>query len=359
MQDVKFDRGGVQNYVSPSEKPYKPKSLDELIQTCPKNEVIGNNLIKAWTIINKDRYKKILCSISGGSDSDVILDIVWKCDQHNKVDYVWFDTGLEYQATKDHLKYLESKYGIEIIRHKAIKPIPVSCKEYGQPFISKHVSEMIYRLQKHGFQWEDLPYETLMNKYENCKVALQWWCDAHTQTDYFNIRRNRFLKEFMILNPPNFKIGSKCCDYAKKNISHNLIKKEHYDLNIIGVRKYENGIRSAKYKSCFEEYVLCDNYRPIFWYTNDDKQKYVEYYHIIHSDCYTKYGFRRTGCCCCPYEKNIDFELDITKTYEPKLYKAVNNIFKESFEYTRKYREFVAEMKQKEKAEKKLKKQNS
>ena len=37
-----------------------------------------------------------------------MLDIVWRCDKDNKVDYVWFDTGLEYQATKDHLKYLEN-----------------------------------------------------------------------------------------------------------------------------------------------------------------------------------------------------------------------------------------------------------
>ena len=32
------------------------------------------------------------------------------------------------------------------------------------------------------------------------------------------------------------------------------------------------------------------------------------------------------------------------KKYEPKLYKAVNNIFKDSYEYTRKYREFCREM---------------
>lgn len=133
----------------------KPKNIDELLDTCPANKTICDNMIRAWSIINRTDYKKILCSISGGADSDVMLDIIWKCDIHNKVDYVWFDTGLEYQATKDHLKYLESKYGIEIIRQKAIKAIPLSCKIYGQPFMSKYVSEMMYRLQSHGFQWEE------------------------------------------------------------------------------------------------------------------------------------------------------------------------------------------------------------
>ena len=92
----------------------KAKTLDELLDTCPRNQIIGDNLVRAWSKINSPKYQKIVCSISGGSDSDVMLDIVWRCDKDNKVTYVWFDTGLEYQATKDHLKYLENKYNIEI-----------------------------------------------------------------------------------------------------------------------------------------------------------------------------------------------------------------------------------------------------
>ncbi|MFR2243721.1 MAG: phosphoadenosine phosphosulfate reductase family protein, partial [Anaerobutyricum soehngenii] len=115
----------MKNYI-----PQKASSIEELIKDCPKNQVILDNLIRAWAIINNPKYRKILCSISGGSDSDIMLDIVWKCDKDNKVDYVWFDTGLEYQATKDHLKYLEEKYNIKFICKKAIKPIPIVCKEY-------------------------------------------------------------------------------------------------------------------------------------------------------------------------------------------------------------------------------------
>lgn len=102
-----------------------------MLDTCPSNQIIGDNLVRAWSKINSPKYKKIVCSISGGSDSDVMLDIIWRCDKDNKVEYIWFDTGLEYHATKDHLKYLEEKYGIEIKPYKAIKPIPLSCKNYG------------------------------------------------------------------------------------------------------------------------------------------------------------------------------------------------------------------------------------
>ena len=93
-------------------------SLDECLAKAnlPKNQTVLDNFIRAHHIINKDKYKIILCSISGGSDSDDMLDIIYKVDENKKVRYVWFDTGLEYQATKDHLDYLEQKYNIKIER---------------------------------------------------------------------------------------------------------------------------------------------------------------------------------------------------------------------------------------------------
>lgn len=312
----------------------------ELLENCPVNKTIGDNLVIAYSKINSDKYDKIVCTISGGSDSDVMLDIVYRCDKDNKVDYVWFDTGLEYQATKDHLKQLKEKYNIEIRREKAQKAIPTCCKEYGQPFISKNVSEMLYRLQKHSFNFVDEPYEDLVKKYPNCKGALAWWCNANKSI--FNIDSNKYLKEFIMANPPTFPISSKCCTYAKKNLIHKLIKKEGYSLNISGVRKAEGGIRKTAYKNCFDETENgCDNYRPLFWYTGKDKIDYENHFSVEHSDCYSIYGLKRTGCSGCPYNREFEEELRIIQQYEPKLYKMVNTIFGDSYEYTRKYREFV------------------
>ena len=274
------------------------KTLDNLIKNCPINQTIGDNLVRAWSKINSIKYRKIVCSISGGSDSDIMLDICHKCDKDNKIEYVWFDTGLEYQATKDHLKYLEDKYGIEIMAYKAIKPIPISCRQYGQPFLSKYASDMISRLQKHDFQWEDKPLNDLLEKYckwnakkkdwVGCKGALLWWCNANRNAK-FCIKYNKWLKEFMIENPPQYKISSKCCNYAKKAVMHKLIHDYSYDLNILGVRRAEGGIRSTSYKSCFDENGDgYDNYRPLFWYTNSDKDDYENHYCIAHSKCYTE-----------------------------------------------------------------------
>lgn len=315
---------------------------------------IVDSFVKANSVINSPLYETILCSISGGSDSDVMLDLISRVDLNKKVKYIWLNTGLEYQATKDHLDYLEKKYNIEILRERAIKPIPLTCKEYGQPFLNKHVSEMIYRLQKNGFKWEDEPLEDLLKKYPKCKSALEWWTNSKVISpnnhSMFNINYNKYLKEFIIANPPWFKISSKCCNYAKKDVGKQLVKKYKADLQIIGVRRAEGGLRATRYKNCYSiKESGEDSYRPIYWYKNETKEVYEKKFNIKHSECYTKYGLVRTGCCCCPYgRRNLEKELKITSIYEPNLYKAVCNVFKDSYEYTRKYNDYVQLMKLKE-----------
>lgn len=322
--------------------------MDELIKNAPRdNLTIIENLIKCWAKINSPLYDKIVCAISGGADSDMVLDIVYRCDIDNKVTYAYFNPGLEYQATKDHLEYLEKKYGIQIQRYKAIKPIPISCKEYGQPFMSKYVSEMIYRLQRHNFKWEDKPFDELYKEYPKCKVALQWWCNCN-KSDRFNISRNKYLKEFMISNPPTFKISCKCCQYGKKDLMHKAIAENGYELEITGVRRAEGGIRDVAYKSCFDNAGDWDRYRPLFWYKDADKYYYIAHYRVSHSDCYLEYGLERTGCPGCPFGKRFEAELEVIEKYEPKFSKVVMNIFGDSYEYTRAYKKFCEEMKVKE-----------
>lgn len=174
-----------------------------------KNGVIFENLIRGNLIFRQ--HNKIMVSISGGSDSDIVLDICEKIKDDKEVEYVWFDTGVEYQATKDHLKYLEERYGIEIKRIKAIKSIPTCVMEYGQ-----------------------------------------------------------------------------------------------------------------------------------------HKRDYEKAFNIRHSDCYLKYGMRRTGCVGCPFSQRLENDLQNCATYEPKLYKACTTIFKDSYEYTRQFRRFRQKMKNKD-----------
>lgn len=320
--------------------------LDELMKQSPTIAILDSFVITNNKLKNPN-YENIVASISGGADSDLVLDILSKLDSDKKVQYIFFDTGLEYQATKDHLKYLEDKYGIEIKVEKAVKPIPTCCRTYGQPFLSKQVSEWIERLQKHNFKWEDKPFEELLKEYPKCKAALKWWCNKWGEKSKFNISYNKWLKEFMIANPPKDKFSNKCCHYAKKLVAQKYKEANDIHLSITGVRKSEGGARASAYKNCFtsrQDDGQADEFRVIFWYKEDDKRAYEVEFDITHSKCYTEYGLKRTGCAGCPFGGDFEQELEVIKEHEPKLYKAVNNIFGDSYEYTRKYREFVKNM---------------
>ena len=312
------------------------EELNNLLSTI-KNPTIGKAILTTYHKLNNCNYKKVLCSVSGGSDSDIVLDLLTKCDNNKIVQYFYFDTGLEYVVTKEHIKYLQEKYNIVITTLKPKVPIPLAVKKYGQPFLSKMVSENIQRLQKHEFKWENKPYEELVKDYPNCKSALQWWCNSRKNNVLLGITRNKGLKEFMVNNNPKFNISNKCCKYAKKDLLKDLLK-QGYDLNISGIRKSEGGVRSTAYKTCFDTQDNYDNYRPIFWFTDNDKLEYRKLFNVNNSKCYTVYGLKRTGCVGCPFGKDYKEELEIVKKYEPKLYKAVTNLFKDSYEYLNKYK---------------------
>ena len=324
------------------------KPYFDLIEGAPTFEV-QTAFTKGKVVLQS--YENIAVSISGGADSDLVMDFVQKILQIlrvlgivKNVKYIFFDTGMEFYATKEHLDFLEAKYGVEIHREKAVVPVPLGVRKYGQPFFSKQVSDYIDRLQRHGFKWEDRPFNELIVEYPKCKAALRWWCNEWGEGSRFNISRNKYLKEFMVENPPTFKISKKCCEGAKKKTAKRFQKNNDAELSIQGLRKAEGGVRATGVNSCFSSSMgEMATYRPIFWFSDTDKKQYCEAYGVTHSRCYTQYGLPRTGCACCPFGSNFETELKVAEQYEPKLFKAANKVFGNSYEYTRAYRRFKEE----------------
>lgn len=319
-------------------------SIGTILETAP-NAKIYDAYARLHNKINQ--FDKPVCSISGGSDSDIMLHMCTLVDERRKIKYVFFDTGLEFQATKDHIARLEDRYGITIERRRSKQPVPYCTKKYGVPFLSKRVSDYIERLQSHGFQWEDDDFEALYKRYPKCKAALRWWCNDFGEGSHFNIEQNKWLKEFMVQNHPEFRVSNKCCIYAKKATAQSCIEEQDADLNIVGVRKSEGGARTNAYKSCFSpasgRHVA--EFRPIFWFEKDDKEIFKQTYAIENSECYERWGLRRTGCSGCPLALDCEVEIEAVKEYEPRLYKALESTFGESYEYTKAFRQFREQMK--------------
>lgn len=91
--------------------------LERMLELFPEKEC--PNINSAFRKLHANlmfRSERAMVSISGGADSDMMLDMLMELDPaknytFNEIHYVWFDTGIEYTATKQHLKDLEEKYG--------------------------------------------------------------------------------------------------------------------------------------------------------------------------------------------------------------------------------------------------------
>jgi 3'-phosphoadenosine 5'-phosphosulfate sulfotransferase (PAPS reductase)/FAD synthetase len=303
---------------------------------------------KIKAVMKSFEGKEIRMAYSGGSDSD---DCLWMLREAGyNVKSVFFDTGLEYQATWRHLDYMRTEgYDIEVV--KPPKSIPNTVYHYGEPFINKHVSDMLERLKYNHFDFKNdglLEFDEAYKKYPHSKSALRWWTNNNTSQSN-NIAWNRSLKEFLIENDGiPFPASAHCCYNTKKLPSKKYARANNVSLMMLGIRRAEGGKRATSYASCYIEKSVIYPYSlflPLFWWTNEDKSTFDRITGIKHSDCYNVYGMKRTGCPGCPFARGFEDELVAISTYEPNLEKAVNHIFKNSYEWTRKFREFQKENK--------------
>lgn len=100
------------------------------------------------------QHPNSICSYSGGADSDILIDLIERTRKMfgegylPPVKYVFFNTGLEMKATKDHVKATAEKYGVEIEECRPKINIVKSTREHGIPFVSKIMSTGLEGWQK-------------------------------------------------------------------------------------------------------------------------------------------------------------------------------------------------------------------
>ena len=315
-------------------------------------------------------HPKAICSYSGGSDSDILIDLIERTRAMfglPPVDYVFFNTGLEMQATKDHVKATTEKYGVKIRECRPEVGIVQAAHTYGIPFISKIMSERLEYWQRKGTPLsvveeynsaEDKPakFEELNQRYPQSKNVLTFFCSCNFKGEPYDnahltqlcIASSKYMLDFLSENPPDFQISPKCCTYCKKQPAHKVQK--NYDMVITGERQAEGGIRAINRGDllaeignntlCFYEYGEQFRLRPLYYVSNKDKAWYKDYYGIRYSDAYEVYGLTRTGCCGCPINYKAVEDLEKIRPYEPNVVKAAWNIFGKSYEYRRKYVEY-------------------
>ena len=312
-------------------------------------------------------HPKAICSYSGGADSDILIDMIEEARQIlpslPQVRYVFFNTGLEMQATKDHVKAVAQKYGVEIETVRPKIGIVQATRKYGLPFVSKIMSQGLEEWQKKGVPlsihdeyWnaEDkvAKRQELRDRYHGCESLINFLCCCNAKGEprpniQLVIDSSKYMREFIAECPPDFKISAKCCNYCKKQVAH-IIQKD-YEMVITGERRDEGGMRSvprsgdANATMCFSE-TSSGQYRlrPLYYVSDEDKAWYKQAHGVRYSDAYEVYGLTRTGCCGCPISHKAVDDLQHIAPYEPNLVKAAWSVFGKSYLYRQQYNTFKA-----------------
>lgn len=303
-----------------------------------------------------------ICSYSGGSDSDIMIDLIERTREIFNlppVDYVFFNTGLEMKATKDHVKATAEKYGVKIRECRPKTNIVTASRKYGLPFVSKIMSAGLEGWQKKNIplsiaeeydkaEDKEAKRAELKTRYPGCETTINFLCCCNSKGEprpniQLVINSSKYMRDFIEEFPPDFQISAKCCDYCKKQVAHQVQK--DYDMIITGERRDEGGMRSVPRKDnttlCFTE-TSSGQYRlrPLYYVSDKDKAWYKGKYNIRYSDAYEVYGLTRTGCCGCPISYKAVDDLELIRPYEPTLVKAAWNVFGKSYLYRQQYNEY-------------------
>lgn len=331
--------------------------LDPVAKFQAINAIVGTRL---------KQHPNAICSYSGGSDSDILIDIVERARQVHRlppIAYCFFNTGLEMEATKEHVKITARKYGVEIREYRPRKNIVLATCEYGVPFMSKIMSAAMETVQKKGLplsiktEYDEAVDKTakrqeLRERYPKAEQGINFLCCCNSAGEprpniQLVINSSRWMWDFMNEHPPDFRISAKCCDYCKKQIAHAAQK--GFDMVITGERRDEGGMRSVPRKEsaagtmCFSQESSGQyRFKPLYYVSDKDKEWYREYYGIKYSKAYEVYGLKRTGCCGCSISSKAVDDLEKIRPYEPSLVKAAWTVFGKSYEYRQKYKEYVA-----------------
>lgn len=307
-------------------------------------------------------HPNAICSYSGGADSDILIDVIERTRgifNLPPVKYVFFNTGLEMQATKDHVAATAKKYGVEIETVRPKMSIVTAVRKYGLPFVSKIMSAGLGEWQKKGVPLSVADeYDAAADKaakraelkarYPGCESLLNFLCCCNAAGEprpniQLVINSSKYMREFIAEHPPDFRISAKCCDICKKHPAHAIQK--GYEMVITGERRDEGGMRSVPRKDntalCFTE-TSSGQYRlrPLYYVSDADKAWYKQYYGVRYSDAYEVYGLTRTGCCGCPISYKAIEDLELIEPYEPNVVKAAWAVFGASYRYRQRYVEY-------------------
>lgn len=257
-------------------------------------KLLKNYTLKDKTIMAKARIKEfiehlpnqqIMISFSGGKDSCVLRDLVYKVqdDMNIKRSNLLISAEIFHPLTSKFIAQILSN-GDEILH--PIKSFESIIKEKGYPIISKQVAQKIWHIRNTRNH----------SKYIRAIFGLDGNTFATLPLKYIHFLDKKFV---------NYEISHQCCNYIKGNIKHD--KRPVF----VGTTIEESRLRRNSWLKygCIQYFNgKPDVCKPLSLFTEKDIWDYINKHHLHVSEIY-KNHYQRSGCVCCGFGISLEEEL--------------------------------------------------
>ena len=233
----------------------------------------------------KDYYNakegQVYVSYSGGLDSEVLLDLVWRLYPH--VPAVFVDTGLEYPENREQVK----THGDRVTWLKPKMPFPQVIEHYGFPVVSKRIAQYVSEVQN--------------SRGETATKRLRLTGIKGNGTVS---KMGMISKKWQFLCTAPFKVSHKCCHVMKHQPLDNYAKTTGR-AGMNGMRAEEGGRREQEYleHGC-NALTMGVNGRstPVAFWLDQDIRNYLNVHSVRYSKLYDPpFSARRSGCMFCGF----------------------------------------------------------
>ena len=248
-------------------------------------------------------------SFSGGKDSTVLHYLFDEALPNNRIPRVYIDTGIEYQMIRDFV-YSMAKNDDRFVIIKPTLPIKATLEKYGYPFKSKEHSFKLHEWQL-GNRETNFIKKYLGNGDYSCPKKLKY----------------QFSDDFKI------NISHMCCVKLKKQPIKKWMKENGKPISITGMRREEGGQRATLKCILTDKKGNVEKFHPLAVVNDDWEDWYIKERNIRLCELYyPPYNFIRTGCKGCPFNLNLQKDLDTMEELLPNERKACEVIWKPVYE---------------------------
>ena len=277
-----------------------------------KNELLLQDRIeKIRSVISKYGEENFYISYSGGKDSTVLHHLIDLALPGNKIPRVYANTGIEYKKMVEFVENERKKDNRIVIIEPSI-PIKPMLERDGYPFKSKKHAKKLGTYQRNGMT------KTALNYLKPCDGCKTFACP--------DVLRYQFSSDFKL------KVDYKCCVNLKEKPLLEWQKRNGKKYAIIGIMKDEGGARTKGKCLAFQGKKL-KAFQPLIpltkkwedWFIAERNLQLCELY-------YPPYNFKRTGCKGCPFNLNLQRELDTLEKFFPQERKQCEIIWKPVYE---------------------------